>query len=123
MDSNACIVDLKGVQGSKQRYAGILMAPTLWLINFMFIYKMNPNMAAKMPGYAALIPDNIAEEMIKAQEAGELGLSYDDYIDDFPGKTSTSSSGKVSPSKNRRMAEDLYATGDGDDRIVLSSDV
>ena len=123
VDSNACIVDLKGIEVSDQRYAGIPMAPTLWLINFMFIYKMNPNMAAKMPGFAALIPDDIAEDMIQAQADGEPGLLFEDYIDEFPGKTSISSGGrKLSFSKNNRLVEDFYATGNGDDRVILSSD-
>ena len=124
VDSNACIVDLKGTQDSEQRYAGVPLAPTLWLINFMFIYKMNPNMAAKMPGYAALIPEDIAKDMIQAQADEQPGLYYEDYIDQFPGKTSVSSGGrKLSFSKNKGLVESAISTGDGNDKVTFAPDM
>lgn len=123
VDTNACVVDLNGVNGDEQRYAGVPMAPTLWLINFMFIYKMNPNMAAKMPGYAALIPGNFAEDMIQAQVDDQPGLPYEDYIDALPGQTSIASKGKrLSFSKNKGLAEASVSTGKGDDEVVFLPD-
>ena len=59
---------------------GMAMAPSIWIANFLLIYALNPQEAAKMPAYWAAIP----EEAAAAIEASETGqVPYSDFMDLF----------------------------------------
>lgn len=123
VEDNACIVNLKGPETDS--YAGVPLAPTLWLINFMFLYKMNPKVAAKMPGYAAHIPTDFAEAMIEAQADESYGLSYSEYINTLPGTTSIpiGNDEKITlrfDNNDGRIHNESIKTNDGNDKVIFS---
>ncbi|MDA9699956.1 hypothetical protein N9U74_02175 [Synechococcus sp. AH-736-M02] len=86
VDDNACVVPLEN-RAAETEYAGVPLTPTIWLINFMFLYKLNAKVAAKMPGYSAKLPSSVANGMIEAQANDAFGLPYQDTIDLLPGVT------------------------------------
>jgi hypothetical protein len=36
------------------------MAPSIWIVNFLLIYALNPRAAANMPAYWAALPPEVA---------------------------------------------------------------
>ena len=99
VDDNACVVPLEN-GAAETEYAGVPLTPTIWLINFMFLYKLNRKVAANMPGYAAKLPSSVADGMIEAQANDAFGLPYQDTIDLLPGVTTLNQT-----SKQKKRAE------------------
>ncbi len=61
---------------------GMSMAPPLWIVNFVLMYTLNPQMAAKMPAYWAPIPATVALAMAESP-TGQV--RYARYDSSFPG--------------------------------------
>lgn len=55
---------------------GMAMAPSIWIVNFLLIYALNPRLAAKMPAKWEAIPADVADALY-ASETGQV--SYADY--------------------------------------------
>jgi hypothetical protein len=60
---------------------GMSMAPALWIVNFILIYTLNPEVAAAMPAYWTPIPP-VVSSAIYASEHGQV--PYADYGNAFP---------------------------------------
>ena len=60
---------------------GMSMAPALWIVNFILIYTLNPELAAAMPAYWTPIPP-VVSAAILASEHGRV--PYADYRNAFP---------------------------------------
>jgi hypothetical protein len=60
---------------------GMSMAPALWLVNFILMYTLNPELAAAMPAYWTPIPPVVASA-IYASEHGQVPFA--DYRNSFP---------------------------------------
>ena len=59
---------------------GMSMVPSIWLVNFMLIYVLNPKKAAKMPYHWEPIPTEVVDA-INASPTGQV--PYVDYMDYF----------------------------------------
>jgi len=46
-----------------QATLGMAMAPSIWIVNFLLIYALNPELAAKMPAYWQAIPVEVAQAL------------------------------------------------------------
>lgn len=68
----------KGARGS---IVGMSMAPPLWIVNFVLMYTVNPEMAAKMPAYWTPIPANVA---LAIAESPTGQVRYGRYQSSFP---------------------------------------
>ena len=74
-------------KGGVATTVGMSMAPALWIVNFILIYTLNPDVAAAMPAYWTPIPP-VVSSAIYASEHGQV--PYADYRNAFPqGKTTT----------------------------------
>lgn len=60
-------------------WVGMAMAPCIWIVNFLLIYALNPEAAAKMPGYWTAIPSEVSDALISA--GGQV--PYADYAQYF----------------------------------------
>ena len=60
---------------------GMSMAPALWLVNFILIYTLNPEVAAAMPAYWTPIPPAVSSAIL-ASDNGQV--PYADYRNAFP---------------------------------------
>jgi len=59
---------------------GISMAPSIWTVNFLLIYMLNPKLAALMPAYWTPIPQIVANA-ITASSSGQVPYSeYQAYL-------------------------------------------
>lgn len=67
--------------GGKTRYVGMAMAPSIWIVNFLLIYALNPRAAANMPAYWAALPPEVAEA-ITDSPTGQVPYSTVDWY--FP---------------------------------------
>ncbi len=68
----------KGARGS---IVGMSMAPPLWIVNFVLMYTVNPQMAAKMPAYWTPIPARVA---LAIAESPTGQVRYSRYQSSFP---------------------------------------
>ena len=69
------------VKGGVRTTVGMSMAPALWLVNFILIYTLNPDLAAFMPAYWTPIPENVVAA-IRTSRDGQV--PYADYRSSFP---------------------------------------
>jgi len=53
---------------------GMAVAPSIWIVNFLLIYALNPDLAAKMPAYWQAIPAEVAQALY-ASELGQVPYS------------------------------------------------
>ena len=60
---------------------GMSMAPSIWLVNFILLYLLNPSVAALMPAKWAPIPAAVADA-IESDPSGRVPFSQ--YESDFP---------------------------------------
>jgi hypothetical protein len=72
---------LPNVKGGVRTTVGMSMAPALWLVNFILIFTLNPELAAYMPAYWTPIPPQVAAA-IQASRDGQV--EYSDYRSCFP---------------------------------------
>jgi hypothetical protein len=68
-------------KGGVATTVGMSMAPALWIVNFILIYTLNPDVAAAMPAYWTPIPP-VVSSAIYASEHGQV--PYADYGNAFP---------------------------------------
>jgi len=52
------------------------MAPALWIVNFLLIYTLNPNLAAAMPAHWTPVPEAVVSAM---ESSGDGRVPYADY--------------------------------------------
>ena len=65
---------------------GMSMAPSIWIVNFMLLYVLNPTVAAQMPGWWTPIPDEVVRALKKTQNDPKPGqVPYRRYADLFSG--------------------------------------
>jgi hypothetical protein len=69
------------VKSGVRTTVGMSMAPALWLVNFILIYTLNPDLAAYMPAYWTPIPENVVAA-IRTSQCGQV--PYADYRSSFP---------------------------------------
>jgi hypothetical protein len=69
------------VKGGVRTTVGMSMAPALWLVNFILIYILNPEIAATMPAYWTPIPENVVTA-IRTSLQGQA--PYADYMSSLP---------------------------------------
>lgn len=61
---------------------GMSMAPPLWIVNFVLMYTVNPQMAAKMPAWWTPIPAKVA---LAIAESPTGQVPFSQYESSFPG--------------------------------------
>jgi hypothetical protein len=66
--------------GGVSTEAGMGLAPSIWLINFIFVYMLNPALTADMPAYWTPVPAPVAAA-IQASPTGQV--PYSEYESDF----------------------------------------
>lgn len=69
------------VKGGVRTTVGMSMAPALWLVNFILIYILKPELAAHMPAYWTPIPENVGAAI---QTSRDGQVQYADYVSSFP---------------------------------------
>lgn len=68
------------LNGAKSAVTGMSMASSIWEINFLLIYMLNPNLAANMPAYWAPIPGAVVAAL-RQSPTGQVPFS--DYASYF----------------------------------------
>ena len=69
-------------KGRTGTIVGMSMAPSIWIVNFVLVYMLNPSVAAKMPARWTPIPANVA--LVVAQSpTGQVPFSK--FESSFPG--------------------------------------
>jgi hypothetical protein len=68
-------------KGARSSIVGMSMAPSIWIVNFVLVYTLNPSLAAKMPARWTPIPANVAQA-IAASPTGQVRFSK--YRSSFP---------------------------------------
>jgi hypothetical protein len=58
------------------------MAPSIWIVNFVLLYMLNPKLGAEMPARWTPIPANVVQAL-KASSTGQVPFSQ--YESSFPG--------------------------------------
>jgi hypothetical protein len=69
-------------KGGTTSTVGMSMAPSIWIVNFVAVYTLNPKLAAYMPARWTPIPADVVQA-IQASPAGRV--PYTDYRSSFPG--------------------------------------
>ena len=63
-----------------QATLGMAMAPSIWIVNFLLIYALNPELAAKMPAYWQAIPAEVAQALYASENGDTPGqIPYSQY--------------------------------------------
>ena len=63
-----------------QATLGMAMAPSIWIVNFLLIYALNPELAAKMPAYWQAIPTEVAQALYASENGDTPGqIPYSQY--------------------------------------------
>jgi hypothetical protein len=69
-------------KGDRSSTVGMSMAPSIWIVNFVLVYTLNPKLAAKMPARWTPIPANVVQALT-ASSTGQVPFS--EYESSFPG--------------------------------------
>ena len=69
-------------KGGRSSIVGMSMAPSIWIVNFVAVYTLNPKLAAFMPARWTPIPADVVQA-IKASPTGQV--PYSEYESSFPG--------------------------------------
>jgi hypothetical protein len=69
-------------KGSRSSTVGMSMAPSIWIVNFVAVYTLNPKLAAYMPARWTPIPANVVQAL-NASPTGQV--PYSEYASSFPG--------------------------------------
>ena len=69
-------------KGGKSSTVGMSMAPSIWIVNFVAVYTLNPKLAAYMPARWTPIPANVVQA-IRASPTGQV--PYSKYKSSLPG--------------------------------------
>ena len=73
-EKNAELVEYKS--GVASAYVGMSMIPPIWIVNFIAVYVLDPDLAALMPAYWTPIPKEVKEALI-ASPTGQV--DYKDF--------------------------------------------
>jgi hypothetical protein len=73
-EKNAELVEYKS--GASSAYVGISMIPPIWVVNFIAVYVLDPDLAALMPAYWTPIPAPVKEALM-ASPTGQV--NYNDF--------------------------------------------
>ena len=73
-EKNAELVEYKS--GVSSAYVGMSMIPPIWIVNFIAVYVLDPDLAALMPAYWTPIPKEVKEALI-ASPTGQV--DYKDF--------------------------------------------
>ena len=68
-------------KGATSSTVGMSMAPSIWIVNFVAVYTLNPKLAAFMPTRWTPIPAEVVQA-IKASPTGQV--PYSEYESSFP---------------------------------------
>ncbi|MFL5332401.1 MAG: hypothetical protein ACJ8H8_04305 [Geminicoccaceae bacterium] len=68
------------LDGRKSAVTGLSMVPSIWEINFMLVYVLNPRLAAKMPAYWAPIPGPVVAAL---EGSGNGRVPFSEYASYF----------------------------------------
>ncbi|HET8928230.1 MAG TPA: hypothetical protein VFN24_10455 [Microbacterium sp.] len=68
-----------------QTTVGMSMVPSIWIVNFILVYVLNPKVAAKMPGWWTPIPEDVVQALQStANDPVNPGqVRYSDYASYF----------------------------------------
>jgi hypothetical protein len=69
-------------KGPRRSTVGMSMVPSIWIVNFVAVYTLNPKLAAYMPARWTPIPDNVVQA-IQASPNGQV--PYSEYQASFKG--------------------------------------
>ena len=69
-------------KGRTGTIVGMSMAPSIWIVNFVLVYTLNPSLAAKMPARWTPIPAKVALALAESRR-GQVQFSQ--YESSFPG--------------------------------------
>jgi hypothetical protein len=69
-------------KGARRSTVGMSMAPSIWIVNFVAVYTLNPKLAAYMPARWTPIPADVVQAL-KASPTGRV--RYSEYQSSFPG--------------------------------------
>jgi hypothetical protein len=69
-------------KGGRSSTVGMSMAPSIWIVNFVAVYTLNPKLAAYMPARWTPIPANVVQA-VRASPTGRV--PYGEYESSFPG--------------------------------------
>ena len=69
-------------KGGRSSIVGMSMAPSIWIVNFVAVYTLNPKLAAFMPARWTPIPAEVVQA-VKASPTGQV--PYSEYESSFPG--------------------------------------
>ena len=69
-------------KGGRSSIVGMSMAPSIWIVNFVAVYTLNPKLAAFMPARWTPIPAEVIQA-IKASPTGQV--PYSEHESSFPG--------------------------------------
>jgi len=73
-EKNAELVEYNS--GPSSAYVGMSMIPPIWVVNFIAVYVLNPDLAALMPAYWTPIPTPVKEALM-ASPTGQV--NYNDF--------------------------------------------
>jgi len=73
-EENAELVEYENLSSSE--YVGMSMIPPIWIVNFIAVYVLNPELAALMPAYWTPIPTEVKEALMNSP-TGQI--DYKDY--------------------------------------------
>jgi hypothetical protein len=68
-------------KGARSSTVGMSMAPSIWIVNFVAVYTLNPKLAAYMPARWTPIPADVVQAL-KASRTGRV--RYSEYQSSFP---------------------------------------
>jgi hypothetical protein len=69
-------------KGDRNSTVGMSMVPSIWIVNFIAVYALNPKLAAYMPARWTPIPPDVVQA-IQASPTGQV--PYSQYESSFPG--------------------------------------
>jgi hypothetical protein len=78
-EKNAELVEYKS--GVASAYVGMSMIPPIWIVNFIAVYVLDPDLAALMPAYWTPIPTPVKEALM-ASPTGQVNYSdFKQYLE------------------------------------------
>lgn len=78
-EKNAELVEYKS--GAASAYVGMSMIPPIWIVNFIAVYVLDPDLAALMPAYWTPIPTPVKEALM-ASPTGQVNYSdFKQYLE------------------------------------------
>jgi hypothetical protein len=67
-------------KGGREVTVGMSMAPSIWIVNFVLLYVLKPEVAAEMPAWWTPIPEDVVDAL---EESDDGQVFYADYRSSF----------------------------------------